>query len=122
MSQQSALRAKKVNGIPGFVIQSIASRSREVISLLYLALVRPHLSCCVQFCTPQSRRDKDTLGSVHLKVMKMMKVQEHLSYEEWLRELELVSLEKRRLRGNRINVCKGRVQRGWKQAFVGCGQ
>jgi len=36
----------------------------------------------------------------------MIKAVKHLSYKERLRELNLFSLEKRRLRGDFINVCK----------------
>lgn len=41
MSQQCAHAAKKVNGIFGYIRQSIASRSREVI--IYSVLLRPPL-------------------------------------------------------------------------------
>lgn len=56
MSQQCALAAKRAN--------HMASQSKEVVLLAYLALLWPHLEYCVQFWTLQYKNGVKILECV----------------------------------------------------------
>lgn len=53
--------AEKANKILGCIRKSTANRSMKLILLLYSALVRPQLECCVHFWSPQIKEDKELL-------------------------------------------------------------
>jgi len=102
ISQQCALVAEKPNGILWYIKQSMASRLRVILFLLHSALMRPHLEHHDQFWA-QFKKDRKLLERAQQRAIKMMG---HLCYEERLRDLGLFSLEKRRLRGDLINIYK----------------
>ena len=86
------------------IYRDITSRSRKVILPHYAALVRLQLEYCVQFWALHFKRDVANLERVQRMATHMVKGQQARSYEDRLRDLNLFSLHKRRLRGDLVAI------------------
>lgn len=115
---------KKVSSFLGW-IRSVASRLREVIQVILnlYSSQTGHIWVFDQFWAPQCKKDPD--GSIRVRqhrTTKMVKSLGHLSNGESLREMGLLTLEKRKFRGDLLNMSKypmGQIWNSWSQILHG---
>ena len=105
-SKQCIAASKKANKMLGFIARNFDYKTPDVISKLYTSLVRPHLEYCVQHWSPNLIKDINKLERVQRRATKMIPSLRNLPYEERLKKLNMFSLQKRRLRGDLIEVFK----------------
>ena len=82
----------------------MVSWTREVTVPLYLALVSPHLKYCAQFGALHYKKDNKLLECIQRIAARLVKAVENKTHEEWLREVGLFCLEKRRFTGDFISL------------------
>ncbi|KAK4825908.1 LOW QUALITY PROTEIN: hypothetical protein QYF61_003403 [Mycteria americana] len=94
--------SQKANCTLGCIKRSVASRSREVILPLYSALTPPGVQHAV--LEPSAQERHGAVGVDPEEGHEDDQKDQHLSYEDRLRELGLFSLEKTKLQGDLIGA------------------
>jgi hypothetical protein len=96
----------KANATLGMIRRNITCKNKFIVTRLYKALVRPKLEYCVQAWRPYLRKDIHKIEQVQGRATRMIEECRGLSYEERLKVTGLTTLEKRRTRGDLIEVFK----------------
>jgi ribonuclease P/MRP protein subunit RPP40 len=105
-SEQCIMAVKKANSVLGMIKRNIQYKSKDIMVKLYKSLVRPRLEFCVQAWSPHLRKDIEMIERVQRRATKLIEGYRNLCYEERLKKTGLTSLEKRRVRGDLIQVFK----------------
>jgi hypothetical protein len=105
-TDQCTAASKKANKMLGFITRNIDHKSPDIMKKLYTAFVRPHLEYAVQFWSPNYIKDQNSLERVQRRATKHIPALRNSTYEERLKRLDMFSLNKRRIRGDLIEVFK----------------
>lgn len=105
-TEHCALAVKKANQMLGIIKRKIQHKSKDVIVKLYKTLIRPHLEYCVQLWSPYLKSDIKLLEGVQRRALKMIYGFSNINYAERLNKAGLITLEKRRVRGDLIHMFK----------------
>ena len=106
VSEQCGIAASKGNQILGLIRRTIMYKEKQLIVLLYKAIVRPHLEYCIQAWRLYHKKDIDKLERIQRRATKMIQELRDLSYESRLLQCGLTTLKTMRLRGDQIEVFK----------------
>ncbi len=100
------IQVNKANQIVGIIRRTFSSLDHKSFSLLFKALVRPHLEYANSVWNPYKSKDIESIENVQRRATKMLPHMSDKSYEERLELLKLPTLKFRRLRGDMIETFK----------------
>ena len=106
VSEQCSKSVKTANRVLGMISRTFQKKSKEIIIPLYKSLVRPHLEYCVQAWRPHLIQDIKLIERVQHRATRMIPELHGQTYEQRLIEVNLTTLETRRLRGDLIEMFK----------------
>jgi len=103
-SQQCFEAYSKASRILAMIDRSIVYKNSGNLVRLYKSPVRPHLEYCTAAWSPHYVKDKVLLERIQRWFTRMIQGLKNLKYENRLRELNLWSLEDRRVRADLVEV------------------
>ena len=104
--KQVAKVVKSANRLLGMIRRTITCKNKKNILSLYKTLVRPILDYGAAVWSPHQKGDIEKVEKVQRRATKMIKEIRHLSYQERLKECNLMTLEMRRRRYDLIETFK----------------
>ena len=99
-------KINKANQIVGLTRRSFVHLDNRTFSLLFKALVRPHLEYASSIWSPYKKKDIETIENVQKRTTRMLPQMKNLNYEERLKLLKTPTLKFRRMRGDMIEAFK----------------
>lgn len=105
-SSQCIQVEKRANKLLGYIKRQFRYKNKEIVLTLYNALVRPILEYAVQFWAPTLVKDVERLERVQARATKMIPEVRGMGYQRRCANLNLITLAKRRLRGQLIETFK----------------
>ena len=104
VSRQCLNAISKANKV--WVSRQFHNLDKTSFLILYKGFIRPHLEYAIQAWSPYLKKDIEYLEKVQRRATKLVKGIGSMSYPKRLDVLKLTTLEKRRLRGDLIEVYK----------------
>ena len=105
VSKQCTKAVNTANRILGLISRTLF-KFKDTVLQLYESLVRPHLEYCVQCWNPYYRKDIQLIQKAQWRATstRMIDSLKKYSYHKRLQRLQLTALERRRVRGDLIEV------------------
>jgi len=90
---KSIFRLKSIRRILGLMRRTFLHLDNKTFSLLFKALVRPHLEYASSVWSPYKKKDINSIENVQRRATRMLPQMKNIEYEERLRKLKLPTLK-----------------------------
>ena len=97
---------KATKGIIAQLKNSFSYFDVELVRLLYVSLIRPHLEYAVSVWNPHLKKDIDQLENIQHRATRLCPSNKKKTYEDRLKIMRLTTLVKRKKRGDLIQFYK----------------